>query len=176
MAKSILLKIFLFYVCVVLHKVSTEMMTLDSRVEHCLWNGSFAKSSYESFFRKQIAEEYAKLQIVTGLTRYHLNIFGDYNLIPTNNKLYGDFLICSWSTFGYIKNNQIIYDSIEMALREALIREVGATGPGTNLSILQARSIINTCKTNLWMPLSLIVINLQNCIHTEIKYLNSLNS
>ncbi|KAF5298656.1 hypothetical protein FQA39_LY11732 [Lamprigera yunnana] len=151
-------------------------MTLDSRIEHCLWNDSIANSPYESFFRRQVSDEFAKLQIVTGLTRYHLAIFGDYNVIPTNNQGYGDFLVCSWIIFGYIKEGEIIYDSIEMALREALIREVGATGPGINLSVLQAKRIMKSCKNVSAVTMALKVIKFQNCIHQEIKYLNVLQS
>ncbi|KAF5304875.1 hypothetical protein FQR65_LT07892 [Abscondita terminalis] len=167
-----LLGIFAIYLSVAVQYVSSESMTLDSRIKHCIKTDGSTTNSYE----REISEEFAKLQIVTGLTRYHLTIFGNYNLTSTTNEFHADFLVCSWITFGYIKGREIIYDSIEMALREALIREVGATGPGTNLSILQAKSIMNTCKRKTGLGLTLTVINLQNCIHKEIKYLKALNS
>lgn len=149
-------------------------MTLDARLEHCLWNRTVTNNPYESFFRNQIRDEYARLQIVTGLIHYHLTIFGEYGLTPVNNPKYNAFLICSWLTYGYLRDNEIIYNSIEMALKEALIREVGATGPGAQLSKLQARNIISQCRDVSQQFVGLKIVHVQNCIHRQIGYLKSL--
>ncbi|KAB0804983.1 hypothetical protein PPYR_01953 [Photinus pyralis] len=154
--------------------IRSEQMMLDARLEHCLWNTSKANGPYEAYFRNQIKDEYARLQIVTGLTRYHLSVFGNYHITPTNNPSYNAFLICSWHTYGYLHGTEIIYDSIEMALKEALIRAVGASGPGTQLSKLQARNIVRQCRDVSQQYIATRIIHVQNCIHRNIGYLKSL--
>ncbi|KAF5304874.1 hypothetical protein FQR65_LT07891 [Abscondita terminalis] len=101
-------------------------MTLDPKTEHCIQeNGTMEFKS----------NKYAPLQIVTGLSRYRLSIFGNYNLSTLNDAYSNQFLACSWIEYGYIiKPKEVQFDYIEESLKKALIREVGETGPGINLS------------------------------------------
>lgn len=156
----------LLLISVLLLHVSCQKMTLDPRTEHCI---------QERGTIEQISEKYAPLQIVTGLSRYRLSIFGNYRLTPLDNAFYNTFLTCSWVEYGYLtKPGEVNFNNIEESLKKALIREVGETGPGINLSKIQAKQIVDQCKNITAITVGLKVVYIQNCIHKQIRYLNEL--
>ncbi|KAF5298657.1 hypothetical protein FQA39_LY11733 [Lamprigera yunnana] len=151
---------------VILLQVTSQRMTLDPKTEHCI---------KEKGTRDYISAKYTPLQIITGLSRYRLNIFGNYELTPSDNAYYNTFLTCSWMEYGYFtKPDDINFEVIEDSLKNALIREVGETGPGINLSKVQAKSIVEQCRNITAVTIGIKIVYIQNCIHKQILYLNKI--
>lgn len=120
----------------------------------------------------KVYNEYNQLQIVTNLTHVPLRNLARYKLVPEQNAFYNNFLACSWKEYQYqTKQGLIIYEHIEAALKEALIQEVGDTGPGINLSKVEANKIIKLCKEVDGVTAGIKAVKTQNCIHKQIQHL-----
>ncbi|KAF2881568.1 hypothetical protein ILUMI_24603 [Ignelater luminosus] len=121
-------------------------------------------------------EEYAKLQVVTDLTHLPLRDIARRELISEQNAYYNGFLFCSWKKYEYqTKKGVVVYDTIERSLRDALVSEVGSTGPGINLSKIEAKNIVNHCRNITENTPGRTAIKVQNCILKQIQHIGVIN-
>lgn len=147
-------------------EISFQKMRLDPQTEYCI---------KEKGDTDNLSLKYAPLQIITGLSQYRLSVIGSYELIPSINPFFNEFLKCAWIEYGYLKKSgDVLFENIEKSLKLALIKEVGETGPGINLSKVQAKKIVSQCTGISGITVGLKVVEIQNCIHKQIQYLNQL--
>ncbi|KAK5647537.1 hypothetical protein RI129_002429 [Pyrocoelia pectoralis] len=164
--KSVILILLLLKIHDGICGVSFQKMSLDPRTEYCIKE----RDNIENLSLK-----YAPLQIITGLSQYRLSVIGRYELMTLTNAYYNDFLKCAWIEYDYLKKSgDVLFENIEKSLKLALIKEVGETGPGINLSKIQAKKIVSQCTDISGMTVGMKVVEIQNCIHKQIQYLNQL--
>lgn len=113
---------------------------------------------------------------MTDLIHLPLRDVARREVISENNAFYNNFLTCSWKKYEYqTKQGVIVFDAIERSLKDALVREVGATGPGINLSKIEAKNIVNNCKNITGITHGHAVVQVQNCILKQIQHIGVMN-
>jgi len=154
-----ILTVILFQICWVKSKFPPQF---DSRLVKCIPVGNRDPNTFI---------EYNRLQIITNLIRTPLRDIAQFQIVTEDNPFYNQFITCSWKMYEYqTKQGNIMFDSIEMVLKDALIREVDATGPGINLSKIAAKKIVNECRDVHGYTAGHIAVKVQNCILKQLQH------
>lgn len=113
---------------------------------------------------------FVRLIIIPYLTSETLRDLSHLDTIQDNNPRYNSFLSCIWKDRNFQnRNGDIDFEAIERALTDAIGREVGSTGPGMNLSKVEAERIVRECNQLGGLNHGQKVVRVRNCILTRIK-------
>lgn len=116
-------------------------------------------------------QEFIRLLVIPYLDKKTIYDISRLDAIGIGDERINQFLSCMWKNKELQRTNgSINFEAIERDLTAALGREVGDTGPGINLSKIEANRMVNDCRNLGGYSHGVKVVLVRNCILKEIKY------